>query len=216
MSMPVILAMMFTLAALGGLLLAHWRDRRVAVWIFKPLASIGFCVTAVCAGALERGLWGMLILAALILSLGGDILLIPHGKRTLLFGMFAFLGAHVCFAAAFVARGIDWRWSAAAALPVALLLLFIGRSLLPRVEASSGARMRAPVLIYMVVVSLMVVLAAGTRGNWLLPVSAMAFYLSDVSVAIDRFVHRAFVNRLWGLPLYYGAQLLFALSLGHH
>jgi hypothetical protein len=40
----------------------------------------------------------------------------------------------------------------------------------------------------------------------------LAFYLSDLAVARDRFVARAFVNRLWGLPLYYAAQILFAVS----
>jgi hypothetical protein len=44
--------------------------------------------------------------------------------------------------------------------------------------------------------------------------AAVAFYLSDVSVARDRFVAPGFGNRIWGLPLYYGAQVLFALSTG--
>ena len=44
--------------------------------------------------------------------------------------------------------------------------------------------------------------------------AAVAFYLSDVSVARDRFVAPGFGNRIWGLPLYYAAQLLFALSTG--
>ena len=44
--------------------------------------------------------------------------------------------------------------------------------------------------------------------------AAVAFYLSDVSVARDRFVAPGFGNRIWGLPLYYAAQLLFALVDG--
>ena len=38
------------------------------------------------------------------------------------------------------------------------------------------------------------------------------FYLSDLAVARDRFVSPGFANALWGLPLYYVAQLLFAYS----
>jgi len=36
------------------------------------------------------------------------------------------------------------------------------------------------------------------------------FYVSDLSVARDRFVARAFVNRARGLPAYYAAQVLMA------
>ncbi len=41
----------------------------------------------------------------------------------------------------------------------------------------------------------------------------MLFYLSDLFVARERFVTSAFVNRLVGLPLYYGGQVLLALSV---
>jgi hypothetical protein len=43
-------------------------------------------------------------------------------------------------------------------------------------------------------------------------VGALAFAASDVSVARDRFVRPEFVNRAWGLPLYYAAQLLLATT----
>ena len=41
---------------------------------------------------------------------------------------------------------------------------------------------------------------------------ATAFYLSDLAVARERFVTRSFADKLWGLPLYYVAQVLIALS----
>ncbi len=39
------------------------------------------------------------------------------------------------------------------------------------------------------------------------------FTVSDIAVVRDRFVTTGFVNRLWGLPLYYAAQLLIAWSI---
>jgi hypothetical protein len=33
-------------------------------------------------------------------------------------------------------------------------------------------------------------------------------------VARDRFVEQAFVNGAWGLPLYFAAQIVLALSIG--
>ena len=77
--------------------------------------------------------------------------------------------------------------------------------------------MKAPVLAYMVVISTMVALAVGTvvaHGNAWIVVGAVGFYLSDLSVARDRFVARGWVNRVWGLPLYFGAQLVLAWCAG--
>jgi hypothetical protein len=50
-------------------------------------------------------------------------------------------------------------------------------------------------------------------GNGVILAAAVAFYLSDLAVARDRFVAPGFRNRLWGLPLYYGAQLLFVWTV---
>jgi hypothetical protein len=53
---------------------------------------------------------------------------------------------------------------------------------------------------------------AGAGGPWAVAAGALAFTASDVSVARDRFVREEFFNRAWGLPLYYCAQLLIALT----
>ena len=47
----------------------------------------------------------------------------------------------------------------------------------------------------------------------MLLLGAVLFLLSDLSVARDRFVAPGFVNRLWGLPFYYGGQVLLAASV---
>ena len=39
---------------------------------------------------------------------------------------------------------------------------------------------------------------------------ALAFFVSDLAVARDRFVVKQFSNRLWGLPAYYLGQVLLA------
>lgn len=62
----------------------------------------------------------------------------------------------------------------------------------------------------------MLALAAGATaasGDWHIAAGALAFYLSDLSVARDRFVQPAFVNGLWGLPLYFAGQMLLARSV---
>jgi uncharacterized membrane protein YhhN len=72
-----------------------------------------------------------------------------------------------------------------------------------------------PVRVYMVVIGVMATLACGVTaagGPWAVAVGALAFTASDISVARDRFVQHEFLNRAWGLPLYYAAQLLLAVT----
>ena len=72
-----------------------------------------------------------------------------------------------------------------------------------------------PVRVYMLVIGVMSALACGATaagGPVLLAIGALAFTASDISVARDRFVRHQFINRAWGLPLYYAAQLLLATT----
>ena len=47
----------------------------------------------------------------------------------------------------------------------------------------------------------------------MIPVGAVMFTASDIAVVRDRFISKDFINRAWGLPLYYAAQLLIAWSI---
>ncbi len=202
-----------TLAALLALIEAERRSSPVGRALSKLTASTAFVATAVVAGALDSR-YGTWVLVALVLSWVGDACLLSKARAWFLGGLVSFLLGHVAFAVAFVVRGIDL-----VALPVALALMMIpaaivGRLLLPRVEAG----MRGPVVAYMIVITAMVALAAATVVVWghaWILVAAVAFYLSDLAVARDRFVAPGLSNRLWGLPLYYGAQVVFALTVIH-
>jgi uncharacterized membrane protein YhhN len=135
--------------------------------------------------------------------------LIPRASRTFLVGLGCFLLGHVAFAIAFVVRGIA-PLPALAALGVAGVgTLLVLRWLYPRLTPD----FRVPVIGYVVVITAMVALAVGTHARAPAPAlvaGAVLFAASDVSVARDQFVERAFVNRAWGLPLYFLAVLLLA------
>jgi uncharacterized membrane protein YhhN len=97
--------------------------------------------------------------------------------------------------------------------PMALAVALVWRWLAAQLSRS----FRAPVMAYMVTIAAMVVLAAGTFArspSTPLLAGALAFALSDVSVARDRFVASSWSNKLWGLPLYYAAQVLLAAAAG--
>lgn len=194
-----------------ALIVAERREAANARWLLKPAASTCFVGVALAGGALQSD-YGLAVLAALVLSWLGDVFLIPRRKLAFLLGIGAFLLGHVAYSAAFLIRGVSAGWSAAAALPLLAVAFLVGRWLLPRVPAG----MKAPVLAYIVVICSMVALAAGTVAAWrcyAILAGAVAFFCSDLSVARDRFVHPAFVNRLWGLPLYYGAQVVLASTV---
>ena len=197
--------------AVAGLLVAERRRSQRGKWIAKPLASLAFVGTALASNALASA-YGMLVLLALALCLLGDVLLIPT-ERVAMFraGVFAFLAGHLAFASAFLTQETNVVWFAAGAAALAAVLAGVWRWLRPALPVA----MRAAVLAYLIVIGTMSALALGCTGGGGPPtvaVGALAFTASDVSVARDRFLREDFVNRAWGLPLYYCAQLLLALS----
>jgi uncharacterized membrane protein YhhN len=205
-----------TVVALAVLLVAEWREARAGVWIAKPLAAAGFVGAALAQGALATP-YGRLVLGGLVLSWVGDVLLIPRGaRRAFLAGLGSFLLAHLAYTIAFAVRGLDLRSTAFAAVPVAAAGLLALRHLWPHVQ-ENAPRLQRPVLAYLAVISTMVVTAFGTAGaapSALIWAGATAFYASDLAVARQRFVAPAFSNKLWGLPLYFAAQLALAASVG--
>jgi uncharacterized membrane protein YhhN len=207
------LSIAITLAALGALLYSEWRGSRAGVWLAKPLASTGFLLAALAAGALSSA-YGRTVLVALALGWLGDVLLIPkQSRRAFVAGLGSFLLGHLAYAVAFLVRGVDPEAAAVAALLVAVPSLAVGRWLWPFVPD----RMRVPVAAYVGVISLMVVFALGVatfRAHTAIALGALAFYASDLAVARQRFVAESLANKLWGLPLYYGAQLLLASTAG--
>lgn len=201
-----------TLALLALLLIAERRENQRAIALVKPLVSTGFLAAGFLALA-EPGLYATAIFAGLVLSWWGDVLLIPRDRPAVFrLGILAFLLGHVAYSAAFLARGVDWT----ATLASGVLLAVLAAVLLRWLAAHTPDDMRLPVAAYVVVISTMLALAVGTwaaHGAPLIVVGAAMFYLSDLSVATDRFVRRTFFNRLWGLPCYYVAQLILAFTI---
>ncbi len=199
------------IVALAGLLWAEDSDSQTLKWWTKPLASAAFVGIALAGGAREYP-YGQAILVGLLLSMLGDILLIPAGAvPAFQLGAASFLAGHVAYCFAFVWRGIALAPTLQAGVLVAAVAVAVLWWLIQVVPDG----MRTLVFAYVAVISTMLALAAGTyaaHGNAYIVVGALMFYVSDLSVARDRFVGEHIFNRLWGLPLYYGGQILLALS----
>jgi len=200
-----------TLIAVGALLVAEFRGLRAGVWVAKPLASSGFVAASLASGAL-RSAYGRSILFALALCWFGDVLLIPQARAAFLVGLVSFLLGHLAFAFAFAERGIALGLVALALLAALAAGLVFLRYCEPHVPPA----LRYPVRIYVAAISLMLACAAGTVAKAGAPsilLGALMFWLSDLAVARDRFIAPGPWNRLWGLPLYYGAQLVLASTV---
>ncbi len=201
----------FTACACAALVLLLLLGKPVAAGAAKMLASAGFVTIALRAGALQS-LVGRLILLGLLLSWCGDALLISATQTAFLLGLAAFLLAHLAYISAFIARGISLRWAMLSALPVALLALSVSWWLTPHIASN----LDIPVRLYTVVISLMVICAAGTHGRRAsvhIVAGAVLFFLSDLSVAALRIVQTDVPVYVVGLPLYYGGQVLLALAV---
>jgi uncharacterized membrane protein YhhN len=196
-------------AAVAALVAADYRGSRAGIWLTKPLASSSFVAIALANGATASS-YGWLVLAALALSWLGDVLLIPDDDRVFRAGVGAFGLAHAAYLAAFALRGVDPLRAALAALAAVGAVAAAARWLRPHVPPD----MKLPVNAYMAIISAMVVAAAGaSRADPRILVGALLFYASDLLVARQRFVAPGPWNPVFGLPLYYSAQLVLASTV---
>jgi uncharacterized membrane protein YhhN len=201
----------FTVLALVANLLADARGDRLTFAAAKVAASTGFVATALAGGALGSS-YGVAILASLVACWIGDVCLLSKQQGFFLAGLSAFLVGHLGFAIAFGLQGPRWIVVAIAAALLAIPARVVLRWLDPKLPGE----MKVPVLAYIVVITAMVSLAIGfvmAGGPRTALVGATMFYLSDLSVARDRFVVETFLNRVWGHPLYFIGQLFLAASV---
>ena len=194
-------------AATAALVALHLVGERRGAPALRAAGKLGasavFVAVGVAAGT--EGPFRRAILVALALSALGDALLLSRRKPLFLGGLVAFLLAHVAYAVAF------WPASRPSALAGGAILVATAQVLgwlWPH-----AAELRPAVVAYAGVIAAMVWLALGVDRSAILA-GAVLFWLSDLTVARDRFVRPGFVNPLVGLPLYYAAQLLLASAAG--
>ena len=193
----------------GGLLRGIRVGDREAEVVSKTAASLAFVVLGVLGWQSGDPIATWLVVG-LALCAAGDVLLI--WDRTFDLGLLSFLLGHVAYVAAFHAAAPVTEWTRWILLPIALASLGALAWLWPHL-----GRRRISVGAYVLVITVMVwgALAVTTGGflGWKVAVGAVLFYLSDLTVARDRFVQSDFINRGIGLPMYYAAQILIALSV---
>jgi uncharacterized membrane protein YhhN len=214
--MAALIPVPFLVLTVSLLVRAQLRHSQQQVYLFKPLSTLLVILVALLSFTTSdvQPSFTLGITLGLLLSMGGDVALMFKARRAFLLGLVLFLLAHVVYSITFtVPNGFHPQDTFTAVVLLAMAVptyLF----LLPGLDG-----MRFPVLFYILVICFMVNRAVSaffgdaftTLQAWLVAVGAMLFWLSDLLLAINRF-RTPFRLEPFGLYLYYGGQMLIALS----
>ncbi len=193
---------------------AHYLDdrRRWQVYAFKPLATLLILALALSFFS-ARPEYRWAIAAGLLFSTAGDVFLMLPRDRFVA-GLASFLVAHLCYIGAF-SSGVPFG-----AAPLLWLPFFAaGGVVVALVWPGLKPALRAPVVVYVIVIAAM---AGQATGRWYVSGSMVAlaaavgaglFVVSDAVLAIDRFRWHFRAARAVTLTAYWVAQLLIALSV---
>jgi uncharacterized membrane protein YhhN len=198
------------LAAADWHMVWHGHDGRRLVT--KTAATVALVLVAAVAGEMDGGA-RIALVVAVVLCLVGDVALLGDSDERFLLGLGAFAAGHVAYTVTALVIGVSWPRAAVAVPVLALLLAFEARSrMFNGARRAGGTPMLVSVAMYTLIISAMVVSAAGTP-SWLAFAGATLFAISDATIAYDRFV--APIRRA-DLPImvtYHVGQLLLVLGL---
>jgi uncharacterized membrane protein YhhN len=204
--------LVLTIAA--AVALADWiavsAEHRPAEYLAKPLTMVALIGVALALDP-HDGTVRALFVAALVLSLAGDVfLMLP--RDLFVAGLAAFLLAHVAYVVGLAVDGVDPVLLGLGALLVAAALAVLGRRILRGVRAGPDPSLAGAVGGYMVVISAMVAAAVGT-GRPLAVAGAVLFYASDALIAWNRFIGPTSHARVAIMVTYHLGQFGLVLSL---
>ncbi|HYJ45632.1 MAG TPA: lysoplasmalogenase [Pyrinomonadaceae bacterium] len=192
-------------------ILASYQGRRLTLYLFKPLTILFIILIALESKHPTSVFYRYAIIIGLLFSLAGDLFLMLPDDRFIQ-GLVSFLLAHFCYIAAFTTE------SGRALSGLDLIPFLIYGGLMLRLLWPHLGKMKAPVIVYMLVILLMGWVAAsrwlitGQEGSRLAFSGATLFIASDSLLAVDRFRGRFRSAQLFILGTYFTAQWLIALS----
>lgn len=165
-----------------------------------------------------------LVVMALLLSWLGDVLLMLEGPSYFIYGLCAFLSAHVVYL--FVYRQHRYADDSRAlhgvqrirfAFPIVFAGIGLVTILYPRLSD-----LRIPVMVYALVITVMTITALyrygrTTTGSFAsVFAGAILFMMSDSLLAINKFIEPLAYSGLWIMLTYIGAQFLIVNGLLKH
>ncbi len=191
----------------------------------KPFLMVTLMLYYLFARASKTDSLSKYIVGALVFSWIGDLLLMlqPKFDGLFIFGLAAFLIAHLCYIFGFrIAKYQERNTENRSFVHTRLVfLIFIGGTLIYMLHPFLGD-MLIPVLAYTVVIISMAIAALLRRG-WTMDKSfimvysgALLFIMSDAMIAIDKFMNPIVQARLLIMATYIGAQFLIVKGILAH
>jgi uncharacterized membrane protein YhhN len=213
---PDILIIAAAAILLPILLYYEYKENHSGLLPAKTALSALFVITALIQAHPMPAYYHFLLIG-LLFCLAGDVFLALPRDGMFRLGLISFLIGHIAYVFAFFTTiHINvWTWWGT------LVTLMASGWIYLRLKPFLGS-MNAPVLAYIVIITIMVSGAWSVwgdprlawNGRMMIFAGACCFYISDIFVARDRFVKKEAFNRFIGLPLYYGGQFLLAFSVG--
>lgn len=187
----------------------------------KPLLLLSLTAIFYMHSATAASRFRMLVLAALIFSWMGDILLMFQQRQTVFFlaGLVSFLLAHICYILAFSKTSVHHSWSAMKEKPWLILFFIIyGAGFYLLIREGLGD-LKIPVMLYMAVILLMSLMAVNRfrrveLSSFLLVLAgAICFVVSDSLLALNKFVITFAFSSFLIMLTYLAAQYLIVKGL---
>jgi len=208
---------MFPIAALGFAALealALWKKWTRLEYLAKPAVMVVLFIWLWTSVGLDgAALWFGL---GILLSLTGDILLMISLDRLFMVGLVAFLLAHLAYLVGFnIPIPEVSAWGFFLAIIIGLGGVRVMRRIIAPLSAKGQSRMRMPIIVYSVVISLMLLSAMMklTDITWnanaaiLVGVGAFLFYVSDIILAWHKFVAPIQNGRIYNIGAYHLGQI---------
>lgn len=195
--------------------LALWKTWPKLEYIAKPAVMIIlFLWLWASVGLNGASLWFGL---GLILSLAGDTLLMLSLDRFFLFGLVAFLLAHLAYVIGFNIPLPEFSlWGIVFAVMVSLGGARVIRRIVDALASKGQTRMRTPIIVYSAVISIMLLSAMiklmdltwDANAALLVSGGAFLFYISDIILAWNKFVAPIQYGRIYNIAAYHLGQII--------
>ncbi len=210
--MYILLILAFLFAALEAAAVS--KNLRGLEYVAKPavMVCLFFWLYSV-TGLQGSPLW---FGVGILFSLAGDVLLMTALDRLFLFGLIAFLFAHLSYITGFGREiATPSAWSLILLIIIAVCIIRLLRHIVSAMQAKRQNKLVVPVVIYGIVISIMLYAAMSKmyipawKANAALFVGlgAFLFWISDLILAWNKFVSPINDGRLFNITTYHLGQI---------
>jgi uncharacterized membrane protein YhhN len=210
--MNIFLIAAFVFAALESL--ALWKTWLRLEYVAKPAVMVALFLWLFTSAGLHGALlWFGL---GILFSLAGDVFLMVSLDRFFLAGLVAFLLAHAAYVIGFnIPAPSVSAWEFMLAIVIAIGGARIMGRIISALVSKGQTRLRMPVIIYGVVISIMLLSAMMKLSDlsWrsgaaaLVGIGAFLFYISDIILAWNKFVSPIQHGRIYNIAAYHLGQI---------